>query len=121
MDVNSCHFFTTPHQIVNPGVFNQLQSIIDNFEQNGSNWTLESIICAEWTIVQNDRVTYHQGLGGRGPGSKSEDLQKLIHTKRIVNVDNGNDNKCFLWAILSVLHYNDVVNKHYSKCVNQYS
>ena len=37
----------TVHQIVNPGVFNQLQAIIDNFEQNGSNYTLESIICAE--------------------------------------------------------------------------
>lgn len=67
---------------------------IDQFQENGSGWTLNKIVCLD--INYNKHVHFS--------GSSYLPLPKSIKNKKAtVNVKNF-DNQCFKWAILSALH-----------------
>ena len=83
-----------------------LNEMIYKFMGRGSNWSLDSILAAEWVLVKYDRLAYYHGLGARG---RNEAIPiALLNTKGIVDVDNHGASDCFKWAVLSVIHYDQV-------------
>ena len=42
-----------------------LQGMIYRFMTKGSNWCLESILAAEWTLVKYNRLVFYQGMGAQ--------------------------------------------------------
>lgn len=76
-----------------------IQAKFDEFEINGSGWTLAGI---EGLIIYNNR---YQMLRG---SSYMQLSSYIARKKAIINVKNVNDNECFKWAVLSALHANEV-------------
>jgi len=74
---------------------------IDDFTNLSSGYTLKCIKYFDVHICN-----YHSlpKLKGHGYFKVSEELG---NKKAIINVQNA-DNKCFIYAILSILHYNDI-------------
>lgn len=64
---------------------------------NGSDWQLERL---DFALL---KVSLSENLFGRGTFVLPEKLRKM---RAVINVDCKND--CFLYAVLSVLHYDDV-------------
>ena len=72
----------------------QLDKHVDKFTNNGSGWTLESVMSLSVNIAKYAPLK----------GSSYIELQKYLKNKKaIVNVKNE-DNKCLKWALLSALH-----------------
>jgi len=58
--------------------------------------------------------TYHSLPTHKGHGHFMLPTQ-LKNKKAVINIQNS-DNKCFLWAVLSILHYDDVKDHRYRVC-----
>ena len=72
----------------------QLDKHVDKFTNNGSGWTLESVMSLSVNIAKYAPLK----------GSSYIELPKYLKDKKaIVNVKNE-DNKCLKWALLSCLH-----------------
>lgn len=72
-------------------IFNEMQT----FVLRGSNWTLNRIIRLELNINKYNPLR----------GSSYVKLPNYLKSKKaIINIKNT-DNKCFLWSLLSALHY----------------
>ena len=72
----------------------QLDKHVDKFTNNGSGWTLESVMSLSVNIAKYAPLK----------GSSYIDLPKYLKDKKaIINVKNE-DNKCLKWALLSALH-----------------
>jgi len=94
------YFQTTP-ELVNSstdlnidGILSSLDSQIENFNARGNGFTTERIL--EFTLV----ITKYRPLHGRSYIPSPKWLQ---NKHCVVNVHNE-DEKCFLWAVLSCLH-----------------
>ena len=100
--------FSLPAEVINSDTFfdyvlSGLLKIIEEFIQNGSNWIIETVEFFDLRVTQYHSVPHKRGHG-------FFQLPNRLKLKQaVINVDNGpsNDN-CFLYAILSVLHYDDV-------------
>ena len=104
--------FSLPAGTVNTDSFldNMLNDLIRSIEQfikNGSNWIVESV---EWFDLRV--VRYHSAPNTRG--HRFIDLPPCLKGKQAcVNVDNQDRNDCFKYAVLSILHYNEITqNRH---------
>lgn len=76
-------------------VMDSIMSNVDGLQENGSGWALQQINQME--------VTYNKSVSLNA--NSYIPLPKIIKNKKaIVNVQNTDDEKCFLWAILSALH-----------------
>ena len=74
--------------------YDQLEKHVDKFTNNGSGWTLESVMSLSVNIAKYAPLK----------GSSYIELPKYLKDKKaIVNVKNE-DNKCLKWALLSALH-----------------
>ena len=72
----------------------QLDKHVDKFTNNGSGWTLESVMSLSVNIAKYAPLK----------GSTYIELPKYLKDKKaIINVKNEN-NKCLKWALLSALH-----------------
>ena len=72
----------------------QLDKHVDKFTNNGSGWTLESVMSLSVNIAKYAPLK----------GSSYIELPKYLKDKKaILNVENE-DNKCLKWALLSCLH-----------------
>lgn len=72
-----------------------IMSNVDGLQENGSGWTLQQINQME--------VTYNKSVS-LNANSYIPLPKKMSNKKAIVNVQNTDDEKCFLWAILSALY-----------------
>ena len=88
---------------------------IEEYLASGSGWNLEKILSLDWTIVRFKRIQHYQGLGAASGSSKVRLPKELTATRSIINVDNKKQEDCFRWAILSVIHYNDVDPNHHGR------
>ena len=99
--------FSLPAEVINNDTFfdyilNGLMLLIDEFVQNGSNWLIESVEWFDLRITRYHSVPYKRG-------HRFINLPPTLKAKKAcVNVDNGGASDCFKYAVLSVLHYNDV-------------
>ena len=81
----------------------QILRQIEEFIQNGSNWIIDTVIYFDLRIVRYHSIPQRRGR------CHIPLPPRLRAKKAVVNVENpGKD--CFLYAVLSILHYNDVVN-----------
>ena len=72
----------------------QLDKHVDKFTNNGSGWTLESVMSLSVNIAKYAPLK----------GSRYIELPKYLKDKKaIINVKNE-DQKCLMWALLSALH-----------------
>mgnify|MGYP001792601673 CR=1 FL=1 len=72
------------------GVIEHIKEAIETFEENGSEWLFESLIKFE-TITYEYRPTR---------GSLYIPTPDYLKNKcAIINVENGDDEECFKWAI----------------------
>jgi len=94
-------YFQTMPQLINSstdldidGIRSSLDSQVDHFNARGSGFTIDRIL--EFTLV----ITKYRPFHGRSyiPSPKSKQKKHCV-----VNVRNE-DEKCFLWAVLSCLH-----------------
>ena len=103
-----------PSDLLNDDTVNYFNRLIDNYANNGSNFVLDGIIAAAWTMVRFENLSYYKGLGARGSHDDIVDRNKncllgqLLKSRGVVNIDNRGRDDCFKWAVLSVLHYNDL-------------
>ncbi|CAL8129347.1 unnamed protein product [Orchesella dallaii] len=92
--MHSMHDYT---DMLNASVV-ELNNLVEVFEQYGSGWKLQKVKGCDIRIAD---LPY---LGG----SCYIDLPKALSSKKcLINVRN-NDDQCFMWAFLSVAHYDDV-------------
>ena len=82
-----------------PELFQFIYTKFQEFEREGSGWSLDPIVSVEV------HTAVYDPLAGR---SYIPTPKKLKDKKAIVNVQN-NDNKCFLWSVLAHIHS---VNTH---------
>ncbi|GFY22228.1 uncharacterized protein TNCV_3298711 [Trichonephila clavipes] len=76
-------------------VVDKLKREMEEFEARGSGWRLIEIKYLELRINKYNPLR----------GSSYIDLPKMIEVKKaVINVKNLDDNKCFMWVILSALH-----------------
>ena len=108
------HFHTMP-QLVNSsvdvdvdGILTTLNDKVENFNERGSGFVIEQV--SQFVLV----ITKYRPLHGPGR-SFVPTPEHLKRRKCIIDVEN-NDQKCFLWAILSCLH-EPPNNKH---CLTNY-
>ncbi|GFU97765.1 uncharacterized protein TNCV_2532381 [Trichonephila clavipes] len=79
-------------------VVDKLKREMEEFQTRGSGWRLIEIKYLELRINKYNPLR----------GSSYIDLPKTIKAKMaVINVKNLDDNKCFMWAILSALHPSD--------------
>lgn len=83
---------------------------IDEFVCKGSGWIIEGV---KWFDLRLTRYLTIQHVAGRG-NNYCKLPPKLQAKKAVVNINNfGND--CFRYALLSVLHYQDIpIDRHRS-------
>jgi hypothetical protein len=72
-----------------------IQAKFDEFEINGSGWTLARI---EGLVVYNNKYEMLRG------SSYIKLPLYIANKKAVINVKNLNDEECFKWALLSALH-----------------
>ena len=77
-----------------PEVFQTIHTKFQEFQREGSGWTLEKV----------NHIEVHSATYNPLQGSSYIKLpKKLETTKACINVQNT-DNKCFLWSVLAHLH-----------------
>lgn len=97
------------HKWFNEKIVYELQEQIDRVQGNGSGYTLYQINSMNVALNKYKRFS--------SAGASYIDLPPSIKKKKAcINVKNT-DNRCFMWAILSALHHDDVY-RHNS--TNQY-
>ena len=79
-----------------------LLSKVEAFIRNGSNWVVDDVLYFDLRITK-----FHSAPNVRGHGAFPLP-QRLAQKHAVVNVDNLGAADCFKYAILSVLHYDDV-------------
>ena len=79
---------------------------IAQFTFNGSNWVVERILWFDMRVSKYWKIRH---ITGRGNEDKALP-DKLKGKEAVINVKNKGDD-CFRYALLSVLHYNDVDRK----------
>ena len=85
-----------------------LLSHLETFTKKGSNWILNRIVNVELNLITTPL------LQGGHPFPLPEKLRK---SRAVINV-NSDGNTCFLYSILSVLHYHDL--KHSRNKIESY-
>jgi len=99
--------FSRPATAINTDSFvdnmlNDLIRAIEQFIKNGSNWIVETVKWFDLRVVR-----YHSAPDCRG--RRFVNLPpKLRRKKACVNVDNLNGSDCFKYAVLSILHHDEV-------------
>jgi hypothetical protein len=78
---------------------NKILSEMEEFEIKGSQWTLNRILKTELRINKYNPLR----------GSSYIPLPEVLANKKAITNVKNEDNKCFLWSILSALH---PANKH---------
>lgn len=72
---------------------------ISDFQLMGSGWSIDAII---GLTINNCKLECFNG-------SSYMKLPKFIETKKaIINIQNFNDNKCFLWSVLAAIHHKEI-------------
>ena len=84
----------------------KLNEKIQNYSELGSGWRVKNILQLSFIITKYLPLIYLSGH------SYMKTPSILYHSKSIVNVQNK-DNLCFLYSILSVVHYNDITRHNY--------
>ncbi len=112
-DISSDFFLTN--------TINRLLEMISKFMKNGSNWRLEGV--TEFCL----RITRYRSCPQvKGRGSSHKLPKELADKHAVVNVLNDDD-ECFRYALLSVLHYKDVRKEYrrkpwaYTKWLNEHN
>ena len=90
-----------------------MQNLIEEFEERGSDWITEDI----------DRLDVRIGIFNALTGGCQKPLpEELENKKGIINIQNGNDNKCFLWSVLAALYptqsHPEYISKYYKYLSN---
>ena len=84
-------------------VVNQITAKLEVFIRNGSGWIVEGVDFFKFHVTR-----FHSVPRLRGHGTVFQLPKRLVNKKAVVNVKNtGSD--CFRYALLSVLHYHDIV------------
>jgi hypothetical protein len=87
-------------------VINKIVDEMEEFEIRGSQWRLNSVLSLELRINKYNPLR----------GASYIPLPKTLANKNaIINLKNE-DNKCFLWSILSALHPTDKNPQRVTKC-----
>jgi hypothetical protein len=98
-----------------PELENTLERKWQNFVQKGSNYIISKVNHIDFIVVEYHSIPFHVGHGFVKELSK-----KLLNKHSVINVENR-DNKCFEYAVLSVLHYNDIIrDRHRSSKYEPY-
>jgi len=85
---------------------------LEKFTNESSSFTIVKFIYFEMRVVEFTPLTHRIGHG------KMVLPSILKNKKAVINVENS-DNKCFVYAILSVLYYKPTENMHrMSYCQN---
>ena len=92
---------TNAYEINMNSYYQYLLDKIERFQGEGSGWRKEGILSFNVNVSQYTPL--------RGSSYKDlPDLPKQIKNKQCcINIKN-NDNKCFMWAVLSALHHSDI-------------
>ena len=85
-------------------VIQQILAKIELFVQNGSSWIVEGVDWFDFHITR-----FHSAPKLRGHGH-FELPQRLKAKKAVINVENGSNSDCFKYAVLSVLHHDEIVH-----------
>lgn len=96
-------------------MFQKICTEEQQYEGKGSGWTLQNV---DGIML---RLTRYRPLGG---SSYICLPSKIVNKKAVVNPKNLNDNRCFLWALLSKHirgHERNRVNKRYYKLKNKFN
>ena len=96
-------------------IANEFLTGIENFGSRGSNWVVESVL--------DFRITYAPFRPAQGT-SFIATPREIAVKKAIINVQNLNDEKCFLYSVLAALHPVDHKNNpsrthHYRTYLNE--
>ena len=78
--------------------------MIRDFISNGSNWDVDCVEYMDFDIVRYNTIRH---VAGRSNPQGVQLPKSLKGKKAVVNVHNDNAD-CFKYALLSVLHYNDI-------------
>lgn len=113
------YFSTYADHVSNEHFIDNMQSDllrkIDIFIQNGSNWIVVTVIFFDLRITKYFSIPYRRG------NCYTPSPLQLKRKRAVVNVNNGNANNCFLYAVLSILHYNDITrDRHRSSKYSQW-
>ena len=68
---------------------------LDNYLKNGSGWTLEKVLKVYINVARYKPLKGHSFI---------ELPSKLKSTKAIINIQNTNDHRCFIYSVLAALH-----------------
>ena len=96
----TAHFTSHPHHVASGHnydfnqLLNELNLAVDNFNARGSNFVLDAVTTFHLVITQ-----YRPMAGSTFVPTPP----RIAKKKAVVNVQND-DNRCFLWAILSCLY-----------------
>ena len=83
---------------------NKLLSHLATFANRGSNWVLDQIKNVEINMVLLPNLT--------GSGSSFRLPAKLEKARAVINVSNGDD-KCFLYAVSTILHFEEAKSNYF--------
>ena len=82
---------------------------VEAYVRNGSNWVVDDVQYFDLRFTK-----FHSAPHVRGHGAFPLP-QRLAQKHAVVNVDNQGGSDCFKYAILSVLHYNEIDRDRQSK------
>ena len=68
---------------------------LDNYLKNGSGWALEKVLKVYINVARYKPLKGHSFI---------ELPRKLKNTKAIINIQNTNDHRCFIYSVLAALH-----------------
>ena len=91
-------------------VLNKLEEQIAIYVRNGSNWNIEGVIFFDLRVTQYSSIRH---LAGRGSNSFSLPPH-LKKRNAVINVSNSGDD-CFRYAVLSLLHYDELRKQYRSR------
>ena len=88
---------------------NSLSNHVSTFANRGSNWVVDKVVNVEFNLISTPLLS----------GGKMTTLpKKLRSSKAVINV-NSNSNDCFMYSILSIIHYDEVTHSKINE-VNSY-
>ena len=101
----SCEPYFTSHcsSVLNDNQINgsveealgKISNDLDNYLNNGSGWTLEKVLKVYINVARYKPLKGHSFI---------ELPRKLKNTKAIINIQNTNDHRCFIYSVLAALH-----------------
>ncbi|RZW38811.1 MAG: hypothetical protein EX263_13900, partial [Flavobacteriaceae bacterium] len=124
--IRDTFYFCTAAQDVNdlyiPSLFNSHKEQVTQFVHQGSGWIIEKVNYLDIHLTRFKSIRHRAGRSNR---TFQQLPPKLKNKNAVINVCNPGED-CFRYALLSVLHYNEITPRHryrvskYSEWLNEH-